>query len=544
MDEDGRIFIDRDPELFAVVLQAVRVNRRPARNVIERLGLDLRNEADYFCLDWLADTLRGKLSPTDLPPVVARVRAEEECTRADLDKGVDQIDNILVDLHQCALGADPKIHWGGPLLFEKREMQPLSLPTYVDFMARLDTFSGGLVENLRKIPGVVVAGGSVLGALLNGVANDLDIFIIDHMMAKRALREIFEMIQRSQATLHGTLSRLIVMRTKNAITFYRTGHPTQVPVQVIVCSYSSTTDLLVRFDVDCCAVAWEPQNERVVATPRGLRALRTRVNVADSAFESRNYIRRLEKYADQRGFSLFVPGLDMSMVRQDISQADYIYYDDIDLLVKVSEIEPRAIELMGGRVRANAIQRATSVRGMERLLAINNRSQYKRTCLSRSPLMSAGRKGRFWIVHGLLQLDQSDESDVGMASDDDDAGEFYRHLPMSCVHALMEAAVRAELCVEGHKVNGGAIPASQVCRRIRISEMLRAAAKGRLAFVFDYADCTTPFDDLKYLHDPAREPLHKLPDEAFEAFYNLPRKLTFQRRLERRCPPVNWWDIY
>ena len=35
---------------------------------------------------------------------------------------------------------------------------------------RLDAFSGGLVDALMIVPGIVVAGGSVVGALCDGVS--------------------------------------------------------------------------------------------------------------------------------------------------------------------------------------------------------------------------------------------------------------------------------------------------------------------------------------------------------------------------------------
>ena len=348
--------------------------------------------------------------------------------------------------------------------------------------------------------------------------------------------------QENQATLHGSLSKMIVLRTQNAITIHRSGHPIQAPVQVITSTFTSTTDLLVHFDVDCCAVAWEPQRQRVVATPRGLQSLRSRVIVADSSFESKTYIRRLEKYGQQRGFALFVPGLDMSMVRPEIFEGDYTYFEDIDLLVRVSEMEPGPFEFWGGRVKATSMQRATRVRGMERVLVVH-RSVYKRTSLSQSPLLSAGVRGRFWIIRGLSQIDISGDSDDSVV--DDDGEILYEAVPFCCIQSLMSAAVRGDLFAEGHRVDGGAIFPSQLWRGFNIADMLKSSkVNGRLSFVFDFADCKSPFDSLMYLHDAAREPLRNLSDEAFERQYGLSRRLTFKQRVPRCRSSVNWWEVY
>ena len=43
------LFIDRDPDLFSVILQAVRSNRPPPREVVQRFGLfELMETAIYF----------------------------------------------------------------------------------------------------------------------------------------------------------------------------------------------------------------------------------------------------------------------------------------------------------------------------------------------------------------------------------------------------------------------------------------------------------------------------------------------------------------
>ena len=68
----------------------------------------------------------------------------------------------------------------------------------------------------------------------------------------------------------------------------------QVVLGVITCPLA----LLLDFDVDSCAFCYIQDADRVCTTGRGLRALRTSVNILDTNFASGSYMRRLEKYAE------------------------------------------------------------------------------------------------------------------------------------------------------------------------------------------------------------------------------------------------------
>ena len=71
------------------------------------------------------------------------------------------------------------------------------------------------------------------------------------------------------------------------------------PQEVITGVINNIQDLLVNFDCDSCCFAYSLDEHRVYTTPRGLRALRTGVNVLDTNVASPCYMRRLEKYADR-----------------------------------------------------------------------------------------------------------------------------------------------------------------------------------------------------------------------------------------------------
>ena len=66
-DEHGRLFIDRSPELFAIILQFLRNSQRPAVITDKHA---LIHECGFFGVPWLAQILRGEISPFDLRPCV------------------------------------------------------------------------------------------------------------------------------------------------------------------------------------------------------------------------------------------------------------------------------------------------------------------------------------------------------------------------------------------------------------------------------------------------------------------------------------------
>ena len=541
---DG-VFIDRDPELFAVVLQAVRVNRRPPRQVLDRFGaMDIEDEARYFCVDWLADSLSGKLSRSLAPAANRSIWAEEEIARRHLDELPAEVCDVLLDVHRVETSA-LDLEWNGPLLFGAAvQKTQREIPSYQKFLVRMDAFAGGgLVEALKGIPGICIAGGAVTGALLEEVTNDIDVFVTSHAHAEYALRRIYEAVKMGHTTRYGQKAKLLITRSRNAVTIYRLGSP-MPPVQVITSTYRCTSDLLLRFDVDCCALAWEPMQGRVVATKRSLQAIRTHVNVADSAFETSSYVSRLEKYA-RRGFSIFIPGLDLSLVRDEILNGAYTFYDDLSLLLKMKETEPGPIDVCAGRVKASSFQRGAVVKGVERLLVMHW-GNFKTTRVERSKLMHAGCRGQFWVLHGLRSGWTVSETDI---EDDDLDDAVYRRPPACIVEQLMYDALHIDLRAEDLDMElGGAVPANRKCGR-NISMALKAACSSekqsaKLSFVFDFAHGETQFEDLKYMHDAAREPLsfRDLGADAFEQVYGISQKLTFTRGQPRRVTSIDWFS--
>ena len=82
-DVNGRLFIDRSPELFAVLLQFLRTRQRPPESVFTNKWA-LLGECDYFGCEAFATVLRGHISPFDLRPEdrALRQREQEACCDA------------------------------------------------------------------------------------------------------------------------------------------------------------------------------------------------------------------------------------------------------------------------------------------------------------------------------------------------------------------------------------------------------------------------------------------------------------------------------
>ena len=164
----------------------------------------------------------------------------------------------------------------------------------------------------------LVAGGSVLACLLpsykiseiisgNQVFNqkdqwnnsDIDIFLVGlkEEQFNDKIQEIYDTICYANP-----LVDILVVRTKNCISFV-SQYPKRT-IQVILKEYSSYSEVLGAFDIDCVSVGFD--GKAVWASPNAIRALNTKTNfMTDAYFKYEMNIatmKRLVKYY-QRGFS-------------------------------------------------------------------------------------------------------------------------------------------------------------------------------------------------------------------------------------------------
>ena len=127
VDVHGRIFIDRSPELFAVILQFLRSCQRPL--LVDKHAL--LNECNFFGCEWLAQIIRGEISPYDLR---AQDRALHVTEREAL---VDVAAYTLVDVPRAESSVKPRGDLQIPLLALSDIMRTELFGTFTDFYKRL-----------------------------------------------------------------------------------------------------------------------------------------------------------------------------------------------------------------------------------------------------------------------------------------------------------------------------------------------------------------------------------------------------------------------
>ncbi len=229
VDNSGCVFVDRSGDLFAAILQFLRSGQRPAEPILARHATTLLDECAFYGIDSLAQKIRGETCPLDLLLSDRRLREKEMMARNDPAAYEKE---MLIDVHAVETTPLPREALELPLLLTQ-EAKPVMQGSFEDFHRRLDVFSGGLLKELAGIPGLVIAGGSVIGALTQCPAGDIDIFLrtpVDD--AEGTLVKIYEAIQRNQASI--AKKRLMATRSKNTVSFYRVSGQSVVlpPVQV------------------------------------------------------------------------------------------------------------------------------------------------------------------------------------------------------------------------------------------------------------------------------------------------------------------------
>ncbi|PRP86651.1 ankyrin repeat-containing protein [Planoprotostelium fungivorum] len=187
------------------------------------------------------------------------------------------------------------------------------------FVSEWKKASYDLLEDLPK-GNIFVAGGSILGILTGQIStpdyaeSDIDIFIYNTDVAGD-LQRLSHTLKLSTKKIRMRHSKreeeggLIVVKSKHSLTIC-CGFPYR-NIQIILRIYKSPAEILLGFDIDCCAVGYDL--ERVWVTPRAARAIRKKYNLVNVTRRSTSYEYRLFKYA-KRGYSVMVSDLDMSRV--------------------------------------------------------------------------------------------------------------------------------------------------------------------------------------------------------------------------------------
>ena len=266
VDDSGAFFIDRDGDLFGIILQWLRTYDRPSQRTLEKYGDALLEECRFYGEETLPQIVRGDLAPDFYLKASDRaIWTQEEASAETGSRGV------LLDAYSVSTSPLDRNGLEQPLIMDEAP-RPSPASDFETFYTRLNNFSAGVVAELRGIPDLVFAGGAVLGTMTGGHATDIDISLICKPEEGEArLRDVYAAIQR----LHSRKKkkhRFMATRSKFAVTFYLSGVATDAPpIQIITRTHTSTLEVLLNFDVDCCCFAYSPsEGERVVCTPRGV----------------------------------------------------------------------------------------------------------------------------------------------------------------------------------------------------------------------------------------------------------------------------------
>ena len=174
VDRDGRLFIDRSPELFAHLLQWLRAGTAPSQRETLRLKHKLLAEAGFFDVPHLSCHLRGETSAHDLRPEDRVLKASE------MEAMKNPSSYRLVDVFEAEITPQNPMDLQVTLLPRASTARPALQGGFEDFERRFESYtSGGFLKLLEPVTNkVVIAGGAVTGALTNTEHGDVDIFLV------------------------------------------------------------------------------------------------------------------------------------------------------------------------------------------------------------------------------------------------------------------------------------------------------------------------------------------------------------------------------
>ena len=185
-------------------------------------------------MDHFTDRLRGSTSFWDLRYVDREMKSGKE---------------EILDLFASALDPREPDDLGLPLLPKSGERPSVSCNGIPGFAARLDEATHGLLRHLQGIPGLVFAGGAVIGCLTNQPFGDVDVFLTgDHAEAESKLRSIFEAV-KTTAKIFEPKPRFLVLRSAHAVSIFtcKGGGRIGAPIQVVLSVYQNELELLSDF---------------------------------------------------------------------------------------------------------------------------------------------------------------------------------------------------------------------------------------------------------------------------------------------------------
>ena len=313
------------------------------------------------------------------------------------------------------------------------------------------------------------------------------------------------------------------------------------PVQVVLGLWPSVAHVLRCFDVDCCCVAFDPVERKVLCTRRALRALKHGANVVDSVFGGPGYARRLQKYAD-RGFAAAVPYFSPDRVSPELWRSSYVYFERSGLLLRLGRQVPVSDAPHGGGIQATACRRATLVKNLARLVVLDagapTVSYCDNDCLARGALvcvpLHTGETDEYIVTTGRGTV-IADETVITPEGND-----LYFSVA-GLVKGIMEKACRVDAergdppTPEGWRTGGvmRRTTGGGLTTTAKADEAAAAFGRKQIVCVYDLVTCGAAFDSLRYVIDARQPPLNTATPERFERRYTFPAMLTWRPQTSR-----------
>ena len=217
VDQAGRLFVDRDPDMFRCLLQFMRASTGPPQNYIKTNKETLLEECRFFGLDHMMHRITGATSIYDLAPDDRSLKHEESEVYREAQSGGWYPGFLLNVFDENTSPLDPAA-LGMPLLKPGSTRRPLvTCSSLGQFEERFENLSGGVFHLIKEIPGIVFAGGSIVGGLTQISTSDIDIFLVASLeQAPAILEKIYEIIQAVAGMGKKGLKTLIT-RSKHAV---------------------------------------------------------------------------------------------------------------------------------------------------------------------------------------------------------------------------------------------------------------------------------------------------------------------------------------
>ena len=525
-DDNGRYFIDRDGDIFALLLRFIRSAERPPRSLTELHKEALLMECDFFGIDSLTHHLHNKISPYDMRREDRLIQEAELCSMDD-DRLVEF---FRVEHHPL----ERELLQPHMLLCCAKTLRPNPVINFETFFYNLNDFSGNLMSEFSGIEDIVIAGGSIIGSLVQTTSSDLDIFLTcGRAVAQERIKSVYDVVRQNIIRRFGDNSRLLVTRTLNAITFHACGNGfthDYKPVQIILKLATSIANVLQSFDVDCCCFAFVPSTRKLLCTQRGLRSVRFGANLADCAFGGGGYTSRLEKYA-QRGFAIAPPGYAPRSVRAELLSDRYAYFTHSKLLLKLGkciwrcndQLKPKIMESC--RIIPENMCSGTVVKNLARLVVLDrgpptvthhDNDRLRLHAHVRVPLQIK-RSGEYMVIEGIGLADKTTNAEHTQEDNEDD---MYVPLLGDFVDLIMNKD-REDTT-------------SDKSKPWRMGGCIKTKERSILC-VYDLLTCEAGFDSLHWVLDARQSPHNQhVSIEIFEKRYAFPALVTFPYICQRQ----------